>query len=196
MADTYMTATVTLKGKTETYNNNGEMDYKLELDCPAMRSNFPLMLYVPAEVGSNFDGTPKMLVMRTNGKVKESYKGDTPWHWKWRFVSLADEGMAPTPFIPPSIDEITPTAITPTESPRESSTVPAPVYIDPTRDSIERQVAAKAATKKSDATIEDWDKWFYHVISRIQNTPAPSDLESAEESEERFTEEGEDISWR
>jgi hypothetical protein len=193
MADTYMTATVTLKGKTETYNNNGDMDYKLELDCPAMRSNFPLMLYVPAEVGGNFDSTPKTLVLRTNGKVKESYKGDTPWHWKWRFVSLADEGAALTPFIP---GIVIPPTITPTESPHEPSAVPSPVYIDPTRDSIERQVAAKAATTKSDATMEDWDKWFYHVIARIQNTPAPNDLESAEESEERFTEEGEEISWR
>ena len=106
MADTYMTVTVTLKGKMVAYNSSGESDYKLELDCPAMRSNFPLILYVPTEVGESFDGTPKTLVMHTTTKVKESYKGDIPWHWKWRFVSLADEGVAPTAFTPPSVSGV------------------------------------------------------------------------------------------
>ena len=54
---------------------------------------------------------------------------------------------------------------------------------DTQRDSIERQVAAKCATDlclgaEGPAPFDrDWDGWFYHIIARIQNTPAPTDRE-------------------
>lgn len=57
--------------------------------------------------------------------------------------------------------------------------------VDPTRDSIERQTAAKDATQLVIAFYHDdspmpptvfWDEMFDHVIARIQGTPAPSDL--------------------
>ena len=69
---------------------------------------------------------------------------------------------------------------------------PRAARIDPYRDSIERQTAAKAATDVGCATkrsgqdfyTSHWDIWFDHIIARIQNTPAPNGMQPDEDIED------------
>jgi len=76
-------------------------------------------------------------------------------------------------------------------APTAKGAPPTPTRLDPTRDSIERQVAAKGATDIGCAVrnngqhffVADWDAWFDHIIARIQNTPAPVDVLFDEEVE-------------
>ena len=76
-------------------------------------------------------------------------------------------------------------------APTPKGAPPTPTRLDPTRDSIERQVAAKAATdigcaakgNGQDYFIAYWDAWFDHIIARIQNTPTPSDIQFDEPPE-------------
>jgi hypothetical protein len=161
------TVTVTVKeAAKQAAKGDFPADYKLTVDSPFFQSKQPTVLYVPLDIGNDVEpGQDLNMVIRSEGikEVKEGsqpYDGMKPWMHKWRFVRLAgDDDDAPS-------------------QPRFTST---PARTDPAGISIERQVAAKAATELlcngivalEHAEIplsQHWDIWFDHIISRIQGT--------------------------
>ena len=114
----------------------------------------------PQYTASRISILPEFFVEETTVEEEES-------------IPEADFVMAPVPTLPvPSIET---EAIARSHNPAARA--------DTQRDSIERQVAAKCAPDlclgaEGPAPFDrDWDGWFYHIIARIQNTPAPTDRE-------------------
>ena len=156
MADTYMVVETTLKEKAATYDNKGEKDYKLTLDCPQMKSQFPLILYVPESIGDAFEGGAKTFVLRTNGKIKPDYTGEMPWHWKWRFVREADQGDGLTDFRPPELTDsgqAVPSNTQPQGPPAQGTQRPA--QIDGMRLGNSLNVASTLAVAYPDMSFEE-----------------------------------------
>ena len=124
--------------------------------------------------------------------VRESPKDNQSWgderDWWWGIWAVGDPMVGAAAMTPDEAatsegtewgqtDE-NPKAHQPAEDTRSFTR-----HVDPKGDSIERQVAAKAATElgiafapSNDGRVPSdmWDSFFYHVIARIQGTEPPA----------------------
>jgi hypothetical protein len=167
MADNERTVTMTIKSVSSQQNNQGEQDFKLEVEAPFFKSQFPTIIYVPEDVGARVKGGDEVTYV-LRGMLKDGKSGKKPYDYNWRFVSLADRNVA--------------------AAERTHEAVAGVTLDDPRGYSIERQVAAKAAVDiltsipviygkdgeviSGPPTTEAFTTWAEHIIGWIQRTNA------------------------
>jgi hypothetical protein len=150
MADTVVSATV--KDKAEIDDG-----WKLTLDVPSFKSQFPIVVYGLSDpdeakrirVGSAVNC--KLL----QGKKKQNATGDMPWHFAWRWGGLTE---SPNPAPQPPFGGLNQTA---TQDQRGQS--------------IERQVAVKATTDLVAAgkiDIRQFGPWFHYLCTLMSGQKA------------------------
>jgi hypothetical protein len=152
------------------YDAEGRRAWQVEFDSDYFRSQYPILLDTNDQIAERLpSGKACALVVRAKNlkKNKEGvpHDGSMPWMYYWQIVRFAEEDEEP--------DTTPVTAGRPAQQKPQQANDHRP---DPTRDSIERQTAAKEATAAREGpTLEDWDRAFFHIVARIQNRPAPTD---------------------
>ena len=109
---------------------------------------------------------------------REGKDGSRERDWYWRIKGPAD-GTAPAAEPAPAPQDTAPAASAPQSEAYQARKRDA-LAPDPRGNSIERQVAAKAATDLMGPGVgfgsqaeKAWDGWFDHILGRIQGTAAP-----------------------
>lgn len=161
--------TITLKEKAESSGQNGP-DYKLTIDGGIFGSQHPQVIWgCSLTDGQHMTVGQSYAVLLQRGQLATkrdgtAYDGQKPWMWRWRWGGFSGAGaQSPLQSAPPP-----PRPAAPRPQPQERPLVPGgpiEVQVDPTRWSIERQVALKSAVEFAIARLAQAEKMeTFHVL--------------------------------
>lgn len=187
-----ITTTVVVENKGATDASRGTTQVKVFVEELGLKE-YSTPIFVPAAQAATMEpGMPYLASLR-RGNMKKDKTGDYASHYFWDWVGFGDPNVAvaqqeAAAAAPPAAAPQG--AVAPGQDAWTSATV-GQRFVDSKNQSIERQVAAKAATELFVGMLNagqtaDWDKWFEQVLDRIQNGPyvapevAPFDAEGNE----------------
>ena len=80
-----------LKKKSEVTGLNGESQYEIEFESPWFQSKFLQKFWLPLDVGAPLVRESTLKLVIYNAGLQENRDGSLRWHYKWRFVRIADD---------------------------------------------------------------------------------------------------------
>ena len=182
-----ITTAIRIEGKGVSNAERGTTQVKAFVDELGLK-DYSTPLFVTIADAAQMEPGQTYLASLKRGVIKANKDGSYASHFFWDWLGVGDpnqvaaqhEAQAAVPAAPAPAGN--PTLVTAGQQ-----------WVDGKNQSIERQVAAKAATEMyvaalANGLVPDWDKDFAQVLDRIQNGPlvaevAPYDSEGNETQE-------------
>ncbi len=187
------------KGKVEIKPSWTKFPMKVSRNRDSMQDEAEMMEMLAEGAMAGF------VLVRENPIANNQYQDERGFYWGIWAIGDAVQGAEAQPAdAPPEPQDAPETPETGDRERERPASIPRAFRNqDPTRDSIERQTAAKAAT---DLTVafhqvqgvqgegtsayevgspnDSFDRYFTHIIARIQGTPVPGDAEPEPDGEQ------------